>query len=678
MFQIFWLNVKACTLLLLGIGFPIFSPSLEVIPTLKEHRPGMQIRKLLTLIVIAWLLPAALSAQTLSVQFKVRETRLFGLSGERFAKLELSNQNRITPLTSENVNGGQFYYFVFRPAGDWKVDADFVKEEIPRLVLRQNEKIYPIASAGEIMSDTTSTFVFLGFPKELKLYLPFSSQFRLPDSTIEVGFVIPEEYWPGYSLLTEALKSTERAIEEKRYHDAIGGCEQALRTEAFLIFPQVTQFRGRRTHTFESFHNQGISTLVEVISSDKKPLKERIGQLDEVKKTFQFVLDSLPNPQLDITAADSAVKRLLDYATIATNRIRTVRDSLQRALDDQNVRWIVEGSATGKNGSQYQYMVETLAYAFSSMDFSDTTVNPQKLVLPPEIQARLTKENLDESYTTFVRQCSARVQRRLPMFPPEFLTNLRKDTASFFLPYYSMLQAVNDYYAGTMDSGKTEITNIFRSCYDPELTARFDQMRILLDTRRVGGKSEALKVLAQAAIEESAGNNDAASEHYREAMRIAPDFAYATYRWGLFFARTGDPIRAQTFFERAYQSDTMYISAYRQAYILYRKSGNYKAMIDVLTRALERGNDFWEINFNLGLAYFGDGDLARAIRQFDRALELSPNNYETDVQLGLAHQTAKNYQKAREYFHRAILIDPYRTDAVELLNKLNELQKNAR
>ena len=221
MFQIFWLNVKACTLLLLGIGFPIFSASSEVVLTLKEHRPGMQIRKLLTLIVIAWLLPAALSAQTLSVQFKVRETRLFGLSGERFAKLELSNQNRITPLTSENVNGGQFYYFVFRPAGDWKVDADFVKEEIPRLVLRQNEKTYPIASAGEIMSDTTSTFVFLGFPKELKLYLPFSSQFRLPDSTIEVGFVIPEEYWPGYSLLTEALKSTERAIEEKRYHDAI-------------------------------------------------------------------------------------------------------------------------------------------------------------------------------------------------------------------------------------------------------------------------------------------------------------------------------------------------------------------------------------------------------------------------------------------------------------------------
>jgi Tfp pilus assembly protein PilF len=101
-------------------------------------------------------------------------------------------------------------------------------------------------------------------------------------------------------------------------------------------------------------------------------------------------------------------------------------------------------------------------------------------------------------------------------------------------------------------------------------------------------------------------------------------------------------------------------------------------MIDVLTRALEKGNDFWEINFNLGLAYYGDGDLARAIKQFERALELNPRNYQTNIQLGLAFQTAKDFQKARDYFNSAILIDPYRADAVNYLNKLNELQKNAR
>jgi Tfp pilus assembly protein PilF len=84
------------------------------------------------------------------------------------------------------------------------------------------------------------------------------------------------------------------------------------------------------------------------------------------------------------------------------------------------------------------------------------------------------------------------------------------------------------------------------------------------------------------------------------------------------------------------------------------------------------------MHFNLGVAYMADGDLARAIQHFEQALELNPNSYQSNIQLGLAHQTAKNYQKAREYFNRAINIDPVRQDAVNFLDKLNELQKAGR
>lgn len=679
MFDVFRMNVKDANLLLLGIRFSIFSASLNDCLSLNLFQLGMEIRKLCSLAAAWCLIPAVLSAQALSVQFKVRESRLFGLSAERFAKLEFSNQNRTTPITSENVNGGPFFYFIFRPAGDWTIDADFAKEELPKLTLRQDEQILQIVWKGEITSDTAGSLLLLGFPKEVKLHQPFLAQFHLADSTTQGAFAIPQEYWPGYPMLIDALQSTERAIEEKRYRDGIAGCERALRTEALQIFPQLNQLQERRTQAFERLHDQDLSSLVGVITSDNRSLKERIAQLDQVKPTFQFILDSLPSPALNVSAADSSVKRLLDHATIAIAKARTMRDSLQRALDDQNVRWIIKGSATGKNGDHYQSMIETLAYAFSSVDFADTTsTSLLKVVIPPQMKERLTKNDLEESYTTFMRQCNERLQRRAPLFPAEFLNNLRKDTGSFFLPYYSMLKAINDSYTGFLTGAKEEITTIFRTCYEPELSERFDQLRVFLDLRQRGIRPEVMKLLDEAAAAESAGNNEAASERYREALRIAPDLAYAAYRWGKFFERTGDPIRAQTFFERAYQADSLYLSAYREAYGLYRRSANYKAMIDVLTRALERGNDFWEINFNLGLAYMGDGDLARAIKQFERALELNPNNYQTNVQLGLAHQTAKNYQKARDYFNRAIFIDPIRPDAVDFLNKLNELQKNAR
>jgi tetratricopeptide (TPR) repeat protein len=140
----------------------------------------------------------------------------------------------------------------------------------------------------------------------------------------------------------------------------------------------------------------------------------------------------------------------------------------------------------------------------------------------------------------------------------------------------------------------------------------------------------------------------------------------------------GDPIRAINFFQRAYQVDTLYVSAYREAYNLYLRQGNYKPMIDVLTFATEHGNDTWEINSNLGTAYLGDNDPGRAIQYFERALLLNRRSYKTNIQLGLAYQTIKDYQKAREYFNSAIGLDPIRQEAVNYLQRLNEEQRSDR
>ncbi len=530
----------------------------------------MQIRRLCSLLAAWWLLQTVLFAQILSVQIKVRESRLFGLSSERLAKLEFSNQNRTTPLTSENLNAGRFYYFIVRPADSWAIDASFVQEELPKLTLAQDKLSLQIAWKGDIVTDSVGTLVLLGFPKELKLQQPFLAQFRLSDSTAQAAFTIPQEYWPGYSVLMDAFKYTEEAIDEKRYHDGIAGCERALQTEALQIFPQVMQFQERRTKTFELLHQQGMSSLVSIIASENRTLKEKIADLDQVKPTFQFILDSLPNPSLKVSAIDSSVKRLLDHAVIAIAKTRALRDSLQRTLDDQNVRWIIEGSAIGKNGEHYQLMIEALASALSSVDFADTSfASFSKITIPPEMKPQMAKDDLEESFSTFVGQCSERLQRRASLFPPEFLNNLSKDTASFSLPYYAMFRVMNDYFGGYYTTAKEQIMTVFQTCYDHELCVRFDQIRVLIDLRLGGIRSEAIKALDEGAAAESAGNNELASERYREALRTAPDFAYAAFRWGRLFQRMGDPIRAQTFLEQAYQIDTLYFSAYSEAYSLY-------------------------------------------------------------------------------------------------------------
>lgn len=629
------------------------------------------------------LLPLALTlsflhAQVPSIQIKVREPRLFGLSAERFATVELSNQTRALPLTSDNVHAAEHLYFVYRPVGTWTLDADYITEELPKLMMYQNGQKFQIAWKGEIVSDSIGTSILVGFPKDLKLHQLFLVQFALGDATSQAECKVSQEYWPGYSKVVGALNTGGKAFDEKRYRDAITSFERALQDESLQIFPQFTDLRDKRTQAFQQYSADSWTAFASALGAEKQNLKEKIAQVEQFKPVFRFVADSLPSTALAISPTDPAVKPLIDQARDALARIAVVRDSLQRVLDEQNVRWIIEGSATGKTGYLYQYMIEALTYACSSLDFADTAAGPLKTTLPEDIQARLAKYDLTESYETFLRQCGERRQRHTAMFPAEFLNNLQKDSAAFTLPFYSMLKAVNDFYSGNLAGAREEIFKIFRTSYDTELSSRFDQMRIFIDLRQRATPSDVLKTLEEALAAERAGNNELASDRYREASRIAPDLAYAAYQWGKFFVRTGDQIRALTFFERAYQTDTLYLSAYREAYSLYRKSGNFKPTIEVLTRALEHGNDYWEMHFNLGVAYMADGDLARAIQHFERALELNPNSYQTNIQLGLAHQTAKNYQKAREYFNRAINIDPVRQDAVNFLDKLNELQKAGR
>ena len=638
----------------------------------------MRLAKVLFVCTVILAFSDQLCAQGTSAQFKVRESKLFGLKGERFARFELTSQDRAIPLSSEKVNAGQYYYFLFQPVGDWTLDPDFLQEELPKLILLQNNQTMQIGWKTDVFTDSAGTSILVGYPKDLKLYELFTVQFGLDGATSKADLKIPQEFWPGYSILTGALKEADKATAEKKHRDAITIYGRLMRADSLQIFPQSRDLGQRRSSCFESIVNDTWLAFLEAIRAQTAPLKEKISEIDHLTPHVQFVLDSLPSVSLKISALDSSAKPLLEHAKDILVKVKATRDSLQRAQDDLTVKWISEGAATGKNGPQFERIIEILAYAFSSLDFADTTSRPLTVSISAELQGLLLKNNLQESFDIFIRQSSERFQKRLSLFPAGFLSNLQKDTASFSLPFYSMLKAIQGYYSRANVSALEAIRSVFRTCHDPELSRRFDQLRVLINLRMRGNRPEIMSLFDEAAAAEKAGDNDLASERYTTALRLAPEMASAAYLCGKLFLRAGDAIRARSFFERAYDIDSCYLSAYRDAWTLYQTSGNYKAMIDVLTRAISRGNDFWETNINLGIAYLGDGDLPQAIRQFERALDLNPHNYQTNVQLGLAYQTAKDFQKAREYYNKAIFIDPHRLEAVEFLQKLDELQKAGR
>jgi tetratricopeptide (TPR) repeat protein len=338
--------------------------------------------------------------------------------------------------------------------------------------------------------------------------------------------------------------------------------------------------------------------------------------------------------------------------------------------------WIIEGSAIGAKGRYYAYMIETIAYALSSIDFTDTTAGAIAPQLSRERRFKLDSMGLTSSYDGFVRTCAERVRMRMGLVHPVFLSSLQKDSARFSQPFFSVLRAINNYYAGEFTGARDEALKVFRSCSDPVLNARMDQLRMFIDVRRGRVSTEVFRYLNEASKLEAKGDVQNAKEQYQRVVTLAPNFAYGVLALGKFYNRIGDPIRAINCFERTYLMDTLCLSAYREAATRYLTIANFKPMIGILMNALKKGNDYWEVNSSLGTAYLGDGDPARAIKYLERALALNAKSYRTNIQLGLAYQAVRNYNKARGAFNNALQLDFTRPEAVEYLTQLNDMQRN--
>lgn len=673
----FRLNVKTGTILCFviidsaALFLYIFHRTAVIHPT---PQPEAFMNRILVTFFL--LLPSILVSQSPSVQLKLREKSGFlGLGDAQSLTILLSNRGREVPLTDVNVNNDSLYIFLVRPAGKWELDEDFIEEDLPGIRILQGGLTHPVVWHGALSAGDSS--LMIGFSRSLLLHEPFLITFTEKSYADTARVIVPQELWPGFSVFRGTVGQVNGAFSERRYKDAIRLTEQILETNAFRIFPSAAEFRNHRTTIFRAFFDEHWKAATTALSDASMNLKTKIAKLDEERPAFVFVQDSLRHAGLQITEADSGVSPLLEESTRALAWAALQRDSLQQALDDQNVRWILEGSVAGRNGFLYQTVLEALAYAFSSVEFSDTSATTLRCTIPEDMLAGLAKNNLTDSYETFIRLTNQRFQRGEGLFPPEFLANVRRDTASFRMPVSSMLNAVQAYFSQDYATARMEIFRIFRISYDPEVSARFDDMRIMIQVREGWYPPEAVRLLEEAEQLE-VQDPQIAGELFRRAGAMAPNFAYASFALGKYYARQGDAIRAQPFFVRAYESDTLYLSAYRESFNLYRRAGNYKPMIEVLTKALAKGNDYWETQSNLGLAYMGDGDPARAIQHFERALAINPQSYTTNIQLGLAYQTVKNYQKAREYFNNAINIDPLRQEAVEYLTRLNELQRTGK
>ena len=610
------------------------------------------------------------------VTIKISEKSGFlGMGKARFAKIALSSRNQEKELTSDNVNAGPLYFFVLKDSGGWKIDEDFIADELPKLTIKQDGVTFALDVAGSVMKVGENYLLPISCKKNLLLHLPFSFNFPRDKSVETVTMQVSQEYWPGYKKFTQLKQEGDKALSGGKFQESLTPYEQLLSDRSFNIFPDFDQVYLKRFTALQKLMDDQSLKFQEALAASNTTTKQKIASTEEYIKKFTVLSENAAQESFLNQQTKDSSQLLLETANRMIERTTVVRDSLNIAFDDQTIRWIVLGSSAGKIDFKYKYVIETLASAYLSVNFADTTTTSLNVVVSEDLTSRLQKYSLINSYEVFLRVVNKRWTAKQPMFPDGFLHNLAKDTAQFPLPFYSMLKAVEEYYKKNFASAKTEIYYVMKKSYAYELTERIDQLRILINTIEKNVPIEVLNNIKAGYRAEEKGDNEKAIEHYKDAILIAEDYAPAAFALGKLYDRNGDSYTANNFFQKAVTVDSLYYTAYRFLYINFFKNANFKPMIDLLTQAVTYGNDFFDIHYYLGIAYNGSAQYDLAIQQYERALELNNKSIDANIQAGISYQNMKSYTKAREYFRRAISIDPENQTATDNLKRLDELQK---
>jgi len=130
-----------------------------------------------------------------------------------------------------------------------------------------------------------------------------------------------------------------------------------------------------------------------------------------------------------------------------------------------------------------------------------------------------------------------------------------------------------------------------------------------------------------------AGNFEAATAQYEQALRIKPDYAQAHYNLGVALFRLGRVEEAVWHWEEALRIEPDYAKAHDYLGNALAQAGRLEDAIGQYEQALRINPNYAEAHYNLGVALSRLGRVQEAMEHYEWALQIKPNYAEAQNRL---------------------------------------------
>ena len=162
---------------------------------------------------------------------------------------------------------------------------------------------------------------------------------------------------------------------------------------------------------------------------------------------------------------------------------------------------------------------------------------------------------------------------------------------------------------------------------------------------------------------ETEGNLDGAAAHYAEALRLDPQFAQVHYNWGRLLANQGHTEEAIAHYREAVRLQPDYATAHTNLGAALANAGKTDEALAEYHEALRLDPRLAEAHYNLGSALEKRGMLDQAIAQYSQALRLKPRYPEARNNLGAALARKGQLQAGLRELSEAVRVKPTYAEA---------------
>jgi protein O-mannosyl-transferase len=163
--------------------------------------------------------------------------------------------------------------------------------------------------------------------------------------------------------------------------------------------------------------------------------------------------------------------------------------------------------------------------------------------------------------------------------------------------------------------------------------------------------------------------------HYREALRIKPDYEEAYLKLGNILTQQGKTDEALAHYRTILQFKPDYAGAYNNIGALLAGQGRLDEAVAHYENALKYNPDFADAHLNLGNVLTGRGRQEEAVAQYEAALRLEPRSAKAHNNLGVALARLGRNNEAVAHLQQALKIDPHYAEAARNLRTVQERMK---